>query len=118
MKTKMIGVALGVAGVVLWFMPMAKVGINVYVAGREVGNISYILVVCSLAYAIFSFFELHKLRVIAATVSTAISLLFLTEAWSNAAWGLYGLGIVSIASWIAAATCWDAAKDSVQDTQG
>ncbi|MBU5611665.1 hypothetical protein [Geomonas azotofigens] len=117
MKGKAIGAALGVAGMVLWFMPLVKVGFNVYVAGRQIGNISYILVVCSLAYTIASFFELHRLRVIAATISTAISMLFLSEAWSNAAWGLYGLNIVSIASWLAAVFDWDTGKQSAEDLQ-
>ncbi|QXE86364.1 hypothetical protein KP003_18710 [Geomonas nitrogeniifigens] len=118
MKGKAIGVSLGVVGMILWFMPLVKVGFNVYVGGRQIGNISYILVVCSLAYAICSFFELHRVRVIAATISTAISMLFLSEALTNAAWGLYGLNIVSIASWLAAVTDWDARKKSAEDVQG
>ncbi|GFO66154.1 hypothetical protein M1B72_01070 [Geomonas paludis] len=118
MRGKAIGVALGVAGMVLWFMPLVKVGFNVYAAGRQIGHVSYILMVCSLAYAIFSFFDLHKLRAIAATISTAISLLLLSEAWNYAAWGLYGLNIVSVLSWLAAVSDWDAGKRSVEDTEG
>ncbi|MBJ6751859.1 hypothetical protein [Geomonas anaerohicana] len=117
MRGKAIGVALGVVGIVLWFMPLVKVGFNVYFAGRQIGNVSYLLVVCSLAYALFSFFDLHKLRVIAATISTAIGLLLLSEAWSYAAWGLYGLNIVSVASWLAAVSDWDATKRSAEDSQ-
>ncbi|QWV93173.1 hypothetical protein KP004_18705 [Geomonas oryzisoli] len=117
MKGKAIGVALGVAGMVLWFMPLVKVGFNVYVAGRQIGNVSYILVICSLAYTLCSFFELHKLRVISATISTAIGLLLLSEAWNFAAWGLYGLNIVSVAGWLASVSDWDATKRSVEDTQ-
>ncbi|MBJ6798529.1 hypothetical protein [Geomonas propionica] len=117
MRGKAMGVALGVVGIVLWFMPLVKVGFNVYAAGRQIGNISYILVFCALAYSLFAFFELHRLRVITATISTAISLLLLSEAWTYAAWGLYGLCIVSIASWLAAVSDWDAGKKSVEDIQ-
>ncbi|WP_224983832.1 hypothetical protein [Geomonas agri] len=117
MRGKAIGVALGVVGMVLWFMPLVKVGFNVYVVGKQIGNVSYILVIGSLAYTVFSCFDLHKLRVITATISTAISLLLLSEAWNFAAWGLYGLNIVSVASWLAAVSDWDAGKRSVEDTQ-
>lgn len=117
MRGKAIGVALGIVGMVLWFMPLVKVGFNVYAAGRQIGNVSYLLVVSSVVYALFSFFQLHKLRVIAATVSTAISLLLLSEAWTYAAWGLYGLNFVSVAGWLAAVSDWDAGKRSLEDTQ-
>lgn len=108
---------MGVAGVVLWFMPMVKVGINVYAAGRQIGNISYVLIACFATYAILSCFQMHRFRVITAGVATAISLLFLFEAWSNAAWGLYFTCLVSMLSWIAACMDWASTREVVQGSE-
>lgn len=110
------GIALGLAGVLLWFMPLASVGVHVFQTGPEVGNnLTYIVPASSLAYAIFSCFALHKLRIVAASISTGISLLFLTYAGSTATWALYCLIVVSGISWIVAYTDVEQGQNAVQD---
>lgn len=99
MNGKVIGAILGVAGVVLWFMPLANVdfmGIGAYQAGNHIGGIAYLLLSASLAYAVLSWIEQHVPRIIAASLALAISLLFMAQLGSSAAWGLYGLIVVSI----------------------
>lgn len=118
MKNRTIGITLGVAGVVLWFMPMLQVGINVYATGRQIGNISYLLVGCFATYALLSCFQMHRFRVITAGTATAVSLLLLFEAWSNAAWGLYSICAVSVLSWLAACIDWSSTRDVMQSSQG
>lgn len=101
MNGKIIGTILGVVGAVLWFMPLAYVnfmGVNAYQAGNHIGGIAYLLLLASLAYAGLSWAALHIPRIIAASVASAICLLFFVQAGSSAAWGLIGLIIVSIAS--------------------
>lgn len=100
MNSKTLGTVLGVAGVVLWFMPLAYVTFmdqEAYQAGNHVGGIAYLLLLASLAYAALSWMEQHVPRIIAGSVALAISLLFLYQAGSSAAWGLFGLIVVSIA---------------------
>ena len=116
MNRRVRGIALGSAGVVFWFMPLVCVGINVYQTGSQIGNnITYLLAASSLAYAVFSCFELHKLRIVAASIATGISLLFLIDSGSNAAWPLYALIIVSGVSWIVGYTDGETDKKAVQD---
>ncbi len=101
MDRKSIGTVLGVAGVVFWFSPLAYVnfmGTQAYQAGNHVGGIAYLLLFASLAYAAMSWTGQHVPRIIAASVALAISLMFLNQAGSTAAWGLYGLTAVSIVS--------------------
>ncbi|MBJ6751860.1 hypothetical protein [Geomonas anaerohicana] len=95
-KTK--GVVLGLAGVILWFMPLVNfgfMGIDIYQAGSHVGGISYLLLAASAGYAVLSWFEQHQLRIVAAGIATAIGLLFLVQFGGRAAWGLYSLIVVS-----------------------
>lgn len=118
MKQMARGIALGVAGIVLWFMPLVRVGINVYQTGNQVGNhITYLLAASSLAYAGFSCFKLHKLRIIAASIATGISLLFLIDAGPDATWNLYALIIVSGIGWIVGYTDGENDRKRVQDTR-
>jgi len=101
MNPKIIGTALGVVGVLLWFMPLVSIqfmGLNVYQAGHHIGGIAYLLLLASLAYAILSWMELHVPRIIAASVATAICLLFFVQAGMSTDWGLMCLTCVSIAS--------------------
>ncbi|QWV93174.1 hypothetical protein KP004_18710 [Geomonas oryzisoli] len=72
-KTK--GVVLGLAGVILWFMPLANfgfMGLDLYQTGSHIGGISYLLLTASAGYAVLSWFEQHQLRIIAAGIATAI----------------------------------------------
>lgn len=105
MNCKIIGTILGVVGVLLWFMPIAYVSFmdaDAYQAGNHIGGIAYLLLLASLAYAVLSWIEQHVPRIIAASVALTISLLFLAQAGSSAAWGLFGLIVVSVAGIIAA----------------
>lgn len=105
MNGKVLGTILGVAGVLLWFMPLAYInfmGADAYQAGNHIGGIAYLLLFASLAYAVLSWIEQHVPRIIAASVALAISLLFLAQAGSSAAWGLFGLIVVSIAGIVVA----------------
>lgn len=120
MKQIVRGVLLGLAGVYLWFRPLASVGVHVFQTGREVEdyfNITYLLLASSLAYAIFSCFALHKLRIVVASISTGISLLFLIDAGSNATWALYALSVVSGMSWIVGYTDGETGKNAVEDAR-
>jgi hypothetical protein len=113
MDNKVKGVLLGVAGVILWFMPLAAwdqefMGqlMTMHQAGHHIGGIAYLLLLSSLAYAALSWLEQHQLRIIAAGIATGISLLFLVQAGSSVAWGLLALIVVSGAS------IWFAVKDN------
>lgn len=102
MDNKVKGVLFGVAGIVLWFMPLAAwdqvfmgQSITMHQAGHHIGGIAYLLLVASIAYAALSWFAQHQLRIIAGCIAVGISLLFLVQAGSNAAWGLLALIAVS-----------------------
>ena len=115
MRYRVRGVALGIAGFFLWFMPLVEVGINVYQTGDEIGMIAYPLEASSLAYAVLSCFELHKLRIVAASFSTSFSLLFLIEAGRNATWSLYALIVISGISWIVGYTDGERGNDRAEE---
>lgn len=118
-KTK--GVILGLAGVILWFMPLVNVGfmgLNFYQSGSHIGGIAYLLLASSASYAILSWVEQHQLRVIAGGMATALGLLFLVQAGANAAWGLYLLIVVSGVSCISGYTDEQKRKKSLQEAQG
>lgn len=109
MDSKVKGVLLGVAGVILWFMPLAAwqqefMGqtMSVHQAGHHIGGIAYLLLLSSIAYAVLSWFEQHQLRIIAASIATGVSGLFLIQAGSSVAWGLLALIAISAVSiWFA-----------------
>lgn len=105
MNGKILGAILGVAGMFLWFMPLVIVnfmGTNFHQAGNHIGGIAYLLLFASMAYAVLSWIGQHVPRIIASSVTLAISILFLAEAGSSAAWGLFGLILVGIAGIVAA----------------
>ena len=110
MDNKIKGVLLGVAGIILWFMPLAswdqkfmQQTMTLHQAGHHIGGIAYLLL-SSVAYAALSWYEQHQLRIIAGSIATGISLLFLMQAGSTVAWGLLALIAVSGASiWFAIA---------------
>lgn len=109
MDSKVKGVLLGVAGIILWFMPLIAwkqefmgESMNMYQAGSNIGGIAYLLLLSSLAYAVLSWLNQHQLRIIAGGVASGICVLFLIHAGSSTAWGLIALSIVSAASiWFA-----------------
>jgi len=109
MDNKIKGVLLGVAGIILWFMPLAAWSqdfmgrsMTMHQAGHHIGGIAYLLLLASLAYAALSWFEQHQLRIIAAAIATGICLMFFVQAGSNVAWGLIKLTIVSgVSIWFA-----------------
>lgn len=101
MDRKTVGTVLGVIAVAFWFSPLAYVsfmGEGAYQAGHHIGGIAYLLLSASLAYSALSWLEQHVLRIIAGSVALAISALFLFQAGSSAAWGLYGLILASASS--------------------
>lgn len=100
MNTKIAGTLLGVAGVVLWFMPLIELswmGRAAYQTGQHIGGIAWLLLFSSFAYAVLSWLEQHVPRIIAASVALAISLLILAQAGEAAASGLLSLITVSLA---------------------
>jgi hypothetical protein len=105
MNEKLIGTLLGVAGVLLWFMPLAHIdlmGVEGYQSGATVGGISYLLVLSSLAYAFLSSIEQQVPRVITASIASVICFIFLVQAGTTVAWGLGLLTLVSLVSLVLA----------------
>lgn len=99
MDSKTKGTLLGIAGVILWFMPLAYVSFGKwgqgFQAGHHIGGIAYLLLISSGLYAFFSWKENHQLRVIFSSIATGICVLFLLQAGSSVAWGLIALLLVS-----------------------
>ena len=96
MSGKIIGAVLGVVQLFLWFMPLAYVNDSMFQAGNHIGGIAYLLLFAALAYSVLSWMDLHIPRIIAASASLAICLLFLVQAGGSAAWGLYCLILTCI----------------------
>jgi len=103
MSEKLIGVTTGVAGIFLWFMPLASwteefLGVNrtFFQTGQHIGGIAYLLLFSMFAYSVFSWLKLHPLRIITGVLSLLICFIFLTQIWPNIGWGLLGLFFVSI----------------------
>jgi len=103
MNRKILGVIIGVIGIILWFMPLVSwqqefMGnyVNLYQAGYHIGGIAYLLLLAMFAYAVFSWLQLHELRMIAGAVALLICLLFFFQVLKNAGWALIGLIILSI----------------------
>ncbi len=94
MDTRLKGSLTGVAGMLLWFMPLVHLnwmGVDAYQTGQHIGGIAWLLLFAHFAYAVLSWMRQHVPRIIAAAVALAISLLFLAQAGEAAAWGLLGL---------------------------
>ena len=112
MNKKTIGMLLGVAGVILWFMPLAYVnmgefsrafqGMKMYQTGHHVGGIAYLLVISFAVYTVSSWSLNKQVSIVSAAVALGISALFFLQAGSSVAWGLISLVVVSIASLILA----------------
>ncbi len=102
---KIFGTILGISGVLIWYMPLAHVQIGgkiAYQAGNHIGGIAYLLLFSLLGYSVLSWLEQHIPRIIAASVALVVSLMFLFQAGSDAAWGLFGMIFFCIASIVAA----------------
>lgn len=105
MNNKEICTALGCAGVVLWFMPLAYVefmGLAGYQAGHHIGGIAHLLLLALLAYAALSWTGQRSPQIFSGVVALAVSLLLLASAGESAAWGLYLLTLVCLAGTILA----------------
>lgn len=112
MDRKIIGLLLGIGGVALWFMPLAYIdfggfggmfkGVQLYQAGHHIGGLAYVLLFASASCAITAWLQQKTLATVSAAVATGISVWFLIQAGSSAAWGLIGLNLVSIASLVLA----------------
>lgn len=77
-------------------------GYDAYQAGHHIGGIAYLLLLASGAYAALSWMELRVPRLIAGAVVTGIASLFLVQAGSAAAWGLYGLLLTGVGGMVLA----------------
>lgn len=109
MNRKLVGCALGVLGLFVWFLPFAYVdfmGQTFVQSGQHIGGIAYLMLLAFAAYAVLSWLELHGPRMIGAGAALAVALLFLAQAGGSAAWGLYVAIVVS------ALSLWFAYRDS------
>lgn len=102
MDNKLKGVLIGVAGVILWFMPFAAweqefMGQNMMMnqSGQHIGGIAYLLLLAAGGYAYWSWVQQHQLRIVAAAVMLGVSVLFAVRAGTSTAWGLIGLLLVA-----------------------
>lgn len=113
MDKKTQGVLLGVAGVILWFMPLVYVDMGnfmggkykdvvMYQTGQSVGGIAYLLLISFSFYAYSSWVINRQFAIIASSVSLGISVLFLLQAGLSVAWGLLIMVVVSVYSLILA----------------
>lgn len=97
MNVKVARTTLGAIGVFLWFMPLIRIdflGINAFQAGNNIGGIAYLLLLALFGYSVLSWMELDAPRFITALMALAVSVVLLMQG-GTAAWGLYGLLIIS-----------------------
>ncbi|MDY0040972.1 MAG: hypothetical protein RBS57_11740 [Desulforhabdus sp.] len=98
MDKRIVGTLLGIAGILLWFMPWTQFSIGEMEfarTGSHVGGIAYVLLMSSLAYAVLSWVTEPVPRIIVAALSTLLSSNFWLDAGEAAAWGLVGLCMAS-----------------------
>ena len=98
MDKRVVGTLLGIAGVLLWFMPWMEFSMgemDFYRTGSHIGGIAYLLLLSSLAYAVLSWVAQPMPRIIVAALSTLLSGFFWLNAGEEAAWGLVWLCTVS-----------------------
>jgi hypothetical protein len=98
MDKRVVGTLLGIAGVLLWFMPWMAFSMgemDFYRTGSHIGGIAYVLLLSSLAYAVLSWVPQPVPRIIVAALSTLLSGFFWLNAGEAAAWGLAWLCAVS-----------------------
>lgn len=113
MDKKTLRILLGVSAIILWFMPLAYVdmqgfgggmfeGMQMYQTGQHIGGIAYLLLVSSALYIFGAWNANNQIMIIAAAISLGISMLFLVQAGSSAAWGLLSLCGIAILSLVVA----------------
>ena len=98
MDKRVVGTLLGIAGMLLWFMPWTEFSMgdmDFYRTGSHIGGIAYVLLMSSLASAILSWVPQPVPRIIVAALSTLLSGSFWLSAGEAAAWGLVWLCAVS-----------------------
>lgn len=99
MDKRVVGTLLGIAGVLLWFMPWMAFSMgdmDFHQTGSHIGGIAYVLLMSSLASAILSWVPQPVPRIIVAALSTLLSGFFWLNAGEEAAWGLVWLCAVSV----------------------
>ena len=72
MDKRVVGTLLGIAGVLLWFMPWMAFSMGemeFHQTGSHIGGIAYLLLLSSLAYAVLSWVAQPMPRVIVAALS-------------------------------------------------
>lgn len=105
MVQKALGAALGVAGALLWFMPLGHVspfGFELYQTGQHIGGIAYLLLLSCALSAVFAWTASPIPHLMAAVVSCLICGLLVLSYADGTAWGLVGLCIVAAASLVTA----------------
>jgi hypothetical protein len=99
MDKRVVGTLLGIAGVLLWFMPWMAFSMgdmDFHRTGSHVGGIAYVLLMSSLASAVLSWVLQPVPRIIVAALSVLLSGFFWLNAGEAAAWGLVWLCAVSV----------------------
>jgi hypothetical protein len=92
MDKRVVGTLLGIAGMLLWFMPWMAFSMgdmDFYRTGSHIGGIAYLLLLSSLAYAVLSWVAQPMPRIIVAALSTLLSGFF----WLNAGEAAVGPGL-------------------------
>jgi len=98
MDKRVVGTLLGIAGMLLWFMPWTEFSMgdmDFYRTGSHIGGVAYVLLMSSLASAVLSWVPQPVPRIIVAALSTLLSGYFWLNAGEAAAWGLVWLCAVS-----------------------
>jgi len=110
MTGKTIGAILGVAALLLWFMPLVHLhlggdfeemmpgGVNLVQSGQNIGGMAYLMLAAAVAIAYFSWSASRIPLLIAAGLGLLVAILLGFQAGANMAWGLIGLISVFSAS--------------------
>lgn len=106
MNNKYIDALVGVIVIIFWFMPLVNVENG---TGLGLGStLSYVIIGAAVLYTIFSWFELHAIRIIAGIVATVGCVMILSQYGEASAWGLFALTCASITAILFAV--WDLAQ--------
>jgi len=99
MSRKTIGTVIGAICTFLWFAPLINLdfmGMGMYQTGAHIGGIAYLMLLCSISYAIVSWMEQHIPRIIAASLCLLVCFIILIQV--NPAWGLIGITVLQLAA--------------------
>lgn len=106
MNNKYIDTLVGIIVIAFWFFPLVNLENG---TGMGLGStVSYVIITTAVAYTIFSWFELHALRIIAAVAATVGCVMILSQYGEASAWGLFALTCASITAILFAV--WDLAQ--------